>query len=123
MEVYVCQLIVLRFFFFFLTTSLTTLLCSRKILLFITISWDEWVDEERTLRLNLENLARQKQLNEAQRERDRAEREALLEKEKQLKLGRRSAPLSNNSLGSDLASSRGTKRGRESASGDHVRYF
>jgi mortality factor 4-like protein 1 len=38
-------------------------------------SWDEWVPESRLLKLNEDNVAKQKQLNEAQLARDRLERE------------------------------------------------
>jgi len=41
------------------------------------LSWDEWVPEERVKKLNEENLRRQKQLIEAQRQRDAAERAEL----------------------------------------------
>ena len=47
------------------------------------LSWDEWVPEERVKKLNEENLRRQKQLIEAQRQRDAAERAELQKREKE----------------------------------------
>jgi mortality factor 4-like protein 1 len=69
--------------------------------------WDEWVPEERVLKFNEENIARQKQLNEVQRAKDRAEREALAERERQLKNAKRAA-------GASDTGGRPTKRGRDS---------
>jgi hypothetical protein len=86
-------------------------------------SWDEWVPETRLLKFNEENLARQKQLNEAQRAKDRAEREALkagnldtsLSSKSSAKLtgGSNSAAAYANSGGNNMGA-RGTKRSRES---------
>lgn len=44
-------------------------------------SWDEWVPEERLKKFNEENIKQQKQLVEAQRARDAAERLALAKQE------------------------------------------
>ncbi|KEI41378.1 uncharacterized protein L969DRAFT_85154 [Mixia osmundae IAM 14324] len=67
-------------------------------------TWDEWVPEDRALKYNEESLARQRQLIDSRKAKDRAEREH------------------NNALKASAAAgpskpkdgSRGTKRGRES---------
>jgi mortality factor 4-like protein 1 len=62
------------------------------------------VPEERVLKFNEENIAKQKQLNEIQRAKDRAEREAQAERDRQIKNAKRLS-------GTADTSSRVTKRG------------
>lgn len=83
-------------------------------------TWDEWVAESRLLKFNEENLARQKQLFEAQRAKDRAEREALKRGDLDTSLSNKSASASRASGNKDYVTAgvdkgaRGTKRSRES---------
>jgi len=76
------------------------------------MTWDEWVPESRMLKMNEENMARQRQLFEAQLAKDRLEREALNAKDREGKgTARKAADGGPPSAG--LASARGTKRGRD----------
>lgn len=83
----------------------------------LPLRWDEWVPEHRLLKWNEDNLSRQKQLNEAQRAKDRAEREALkagnLDTSLSAKSAAQTAKANNSAAGG--TSSRGTKRNRDAA--------
>lgn len=69
-------------------------------------TWDEWVPEDRLMKLNEETLQRQRQLNEAQRAKNAAESAALREKAAEGKAGAGDK--------GKRAEGRGTKRGRDS---------
>lgn len=74
-----------------------------------THSWDEWVPETRLLKWEDSNIKLQKQLIEAQRAKDRAEKEAL--KASQAEAARAAAALAPGSLGSAGASGSGSGSG------------
>jgi len=79
-------------------------------------TWDEWVPETRLLKWNEENISRQKQLNEAQRAKDRAEREAMKAGNLDTSISAKSAAQTTKASHAALASgvgARGTKRNRD----------